>query len=350
MNPRQETPLGPAALARRLRELRERQWPGVRITQGMLAEAFGGSTPLVSGWESTTNASVPPAGRLLAYATIFATRRSVHEGQVRMLPEQDLTDDERAARDALHRELLDLRTAALDPGTRASSGRRHGTWYFPDVKQVRIICGQLSKQPHEYADPASLNYTELLQFADLDALVELFGHIRMENPSSDVRYRLAQALRPDDLTAHLVLIGGLFLNPASRWIGAKINLPVQQQAVAEVADGEVFVVGDDHFLPEVSDDPALGLVEDVGLLVRMSNPNNSNTTLTICNGVLSRGVLGAVRCLTDALVREQNEDYLSSRFAGASQFGVLMRVPVLRGNVATPDLTNPDMRLYEWAA
>jgi hypothetical protein len=350
MHPRQETPLGPAALARRLRELRERQWPGVRITQGMLAEALGGSTPLVSGWESTTNTSVPPAGRLLPYATIFATRRSVKEGRVRVLPEQELTDDERAARDALHRELLDLRTAALDQAAPAPGAKRHGTWYFPDVNPVRLVCGKLSRPSDSYAELLDPNYTELLQYADLDALVELFGHVRMENPSSDVRYRLAEALRPDDLVAHLVLIGGIFLNPASRWIGAKINLPVRQVSVPEVAEGEVFVVDGERFLPEISDDPALGLVEDVGLLVRMSNPNNSATTLTICNGVFSRGVLGAVRTLTDAQLRDQNEAYLASRFADASQVGVLMRVPVLRGNVATPDLTNPDIRLYEWSS
>lgn len=349
-HPRQETPLGPAALARRLRELRERQWPGVRITQGMLAEALGGSTPLVSGWESTTNTSVPPAGRLLAYATVFATRRSVQEGQVHVLPEQELTDDERAARDALHRELLDLRTAALGQAAPAAGSKHHGTWYFPDTNPIRVVCGQLSGLEHEYTDRLNPNYTELLRYADLDALVELLGHVRMENPSSDVRHRLAEALRPDDLVRHLVLIGGVYLNPASRWIGAQINLPVQQVTVPEVKDGEVFVVDGERFMPEVSDDPALGLVEDVGLFVRMRNPNNSATTLTICNGVFSRGVLGAVRVLTDAQLRDQNEAYLAERFAGASQFGVLMKVPVLRGNVATPDLTNPDIRRYEWTA
>jgi Helix-turn-helix domain len=348
MNPRQETPLGPAALARRLRELRERHWPGVRITQGMLAEALGGSTPLVSGWESTTNPSVPPAGRLLAYATIFATPRSMQRGQVRLLPEQELTDDERAARDALHRELLDLRAVAVDRAVPAAAAVRHGTWYFPDVNDVRLVCGKLSGQQHAYVDRLEPNYTELLQFADLDALVELFGHVRMENPSSDVRYRLAEALRPDDLVAHLVLIGGIFLNPASRWIGAKIKLPVRQVKVPELDEGEVFEVDGKRFVPEVSDDEALGLVEDVGLLVRMRNPNNSATTLTICNGVFSRGVLGAVRTLTDAQLRDQNEAYLADRFADASQFGVLMRVPVLRGNVATPDLTKSDIPLYEW--
>jgi hypothetical protein len=350
MNPRQETPLGPAALARRLRELRERHWSGVRITQSMLAEAFGGSTPLVSGWESTANASVPPESRLLAYATIFATRRSLQEGQVRMLPDEELTEDERAARDALHQELLGLRRAAVGASASSVARPRHGSWHFPDLNPIRLVCGKLNLPENEYTDPLRPNYTELLQYADADAMVELFGHVRKENPSSDVRYRLAERLRPDDLVAHLVLIGGIFLNPASRWLGARIRLPVQQTRVPEIEDGEVFVVDGQRFLPDISDDPALGVAEDVGLLVRMTNPNNSATTLTICNGVFSRGVLGAVRCLTDRQLRDQNEAYLASRFADASQFGVLMRVPVLRGNVATPDLTNPDIRLYEWTA
>ncbi len=349
MHPRQETPLGPAVLARRLRELREKRWPGVRITQGMLAEALGGSTPLVSGWESTANSSVPPVSRLLAYATIFATRRSVRDGQVRVLPDEELTDEERAARDVLHEELLELRSAAVGGSAIGAARGRHGSWYFPDANPVRLVCGKLDLPPSDYTDPLRPNYTELLQYADADALVELFGHVRMENPSSDVRYRLSETLRPDDLVAHLVLIGGVFLNPASRWIGAKIKLPVQQTQVPEVDDGEVFAVDGQHFLPDISDDPTLGVVEDVGLLVRMRNPNNSATTLTICNGVFSRGVLGAVRSLTDQQLRDQNEAYLASRFADASQFGVVMRVPVLRGNVATPDLTNPDIRLYEWA-
>ena len=68
MHPRpQETSLGPAALARRLRALRH-QWPGTRVTQGMIAEAVGGSTALISGWENLTNTSVPPADRLRSYA------------------------------------------------------------------------------------------------------------------------------------------------------------------------------------------------------------------------------------------------------------------------------------------
>ena len=48
----------------------------------------------------------------------------------------------------------------------------------------------------EFDDP---NYTELLSYADLDALVELHGHIRAENPAMDVFFKTAPNVVPDDL-------------------------------------------------------------------------------------------------------------------------------------------------------
>ena len=71
-------------------------------------------------------------------------------------------------------------------------------------------------------------------------------------------------------------------------------------------------------------------------------------TLTICNGTYSRGVYGAVRLLTDARVRDANEAYLADRFAGTSEFGLLLRVPVLGGATSTPDLTSDYHRLFVW--
>ena len=38
------------------------------------------------------------------------------------------------------------------------------------------------------------------------------------------------------------------------------------------------------------------LLEDVAMLARLPNPFNALRTLTYCNGIHSRGVLGAVRC------------------------------------------------------
>jgi hypothetical protein len=88
-------------------------------------------------------------------------------------------------------------------------------------------------------------------------------------------------------------------------------------------------------------------MEDVGLLVRMPNPLNSNRTITMCNGIHSRGVLGAVRTLTDAMLRESNEQYIARNFS-ETQFGILMRVTVIEGETLTPDFHTEGTVLYQW--
>jgi hypothetical protein len=69
----------------------------------------------------------------------------------------------------------------------------------------------------------------------------------------------------------------------------------------------------------------------------------------MCNGIHSRGVYGAVRCLTDRRVREANEQYLAERFPNG-RFALLLRVPVVTNETMSPDLTNPTARLFEWPA
>ena len=84
------------------------------------------------------------------------------------------------------------------------------------------------------------------------------------------------------------------------------------------------------------------------IVARLRNPFKINRTLTICNGIFSRGVFGAVRCLTDASVREENERYLADRFPDG-EFAILLRVPVVTNETLSPDLQNPDSRLYRVA-
>ena len=90
------------------------------------------------------------------------------------------------------------------------------------------------------------------------------------------------------------------------------------------------------------------LLEDVGMLARLPNPYNGLRTLTYCNGIHSRGVLGAVRCLTDPDVREDNEQYLEETFPGSDRFVILMRVPVLGGQTVSPSLKNPGTVRFQW--
>lgn len=348
MQPRpQQTQLGSAALARRLRSLRH-QWPGARITQGMLAEALGASNALISGWENLTNPTAPPPPRLRVYATLFATHRSLDGGQLRVLPDNELTEDELAARDELYAELLALRDAAGEPDP------DRGSWHFPDGAPIRLVCGMLPERHRgDYASEDSPNYSQLHRLADPDALVELWGHVRMVNPDSDVRFMFAADMRSDDLTAHVVLIGGLEWNPAARFFAQLADLPVRQVEDENVEDGEVFEIEREgrkrRFLPTfLEGDPALGLIEDVALFARMPNPNFPQRTLTVCNGVFSRGVLGAVRILTDAQLREANEAYLRTRFGDRPEYGLLLRVPVFGREISTPDLSNDYHRLFAW--
>ena len=353
---------GRVALARTLRDLRRDRWPGRTVPQRALAEAFGTAKPLslslISSWENVSNPTVPPIGRLLDYARFFATERSLVDGHGRLLPDDQLDEDERAARQTLYEQLLALRTDSTDGlGATAAPPLRYD-WQYPPGSVIRIICGRLGfdeNSPRNFRHPdtrtESFNYTELLTFANLDALVELFGHIRSVNPENDVQFiREDRYIPPDLLANHLILLGNIRLNQLSEQLSTKAGLPIRQRSDPRFeGEGEIFEVVDGsdkiEYLPRV---PGKSLDEDVGLFARMPNPHNSLTTLTICNGVFTRGAYGAVRILTDDHLRKQNERYLASRFAGASRFAMIMRVPLLMGVVLTPDLQDKKTRLYEW--
>jgi hypothetical protein len=341
-------------LAQRLRQLRTTTWPDVRITQDALAKALGGiAAATVSSWESPTAPKLPPRDRMLAYARFFATRRSVEdESEFKLLPPDVLTEEEEATYQKLEAELLALRDAARKPSTGEAVAVR-GSWHFLDKGPATLICAQLPKvEMASLADPADPNYTELLSYADLDALVELHGHIRAENPTMDVFYKGAPNVSPDDLSGHVILLGGIAWNDVTRRLSAMTQLPVRQVEDSSLASGEIFVAemdGEDQTFGPTWSDPDHQLIEDVGLLARVPNPLNSGRTLTICNGVHSRGVLGAVRSLTDARLRDSNERYISTSFGNNDSFLILMRVPVIEGQTMTPDFHNSDRVLYQWS-
>lgn len=349
------------ALARRLRELRERHWPGRGITQYQLAQALGGGKPLsislISSWENLAKPVVPPLYRLQAYAGFFATQRSCDQEPYRILPIDQLTDDERASYDQLLAELTELRSrATLEPAVwnPAPERQRAGFWHFSDLKTVTIVCAQLPSDLHEgfaYADPGSPDYVALYTYADLDALIELYGHLRAVNPASHVGFKTAPELTPDDFTTHLVLLGGVDWNLVTRDLLDRVELPVSQ--VARHVESEIggFEVrrGDGSatlFAPELDRDGQL--VEDVAHFYRGPNPFNAKRTVTVCNGMFGRGTLGAVRALTDARFRDRNETFVQKYLRQARAFSIVTRISVFNGQVLTPDWTQPETRLHEW--
>lgn len=350
-------PAPPAALqlAQRLRQLRQQRWPDARLTQDKLAKAFSAEENLaaatVSSWESLNSPKIPPRHRLQAYARFFATPRSV-EGAAKLLALEELTQDEKSAYKKLETELLRLRGAASgeSPEEEIAFSR---SWHFADTGPVTFVCAQLpGNQTGPLGEPSNPNYTELQTYADLDSLMELHGHIRSENPMMTVHRRTPPEVEPDDLTGHLVLLGGVVWNEITGRLSEMAKLPVRQVADPRLLSGEIFIAeieGEDHqFWPKWMDGDDGLLAEDVGLLARVPNPLNSSRTLTICNGIHSRGVYGAVRSLTDAQLRESNERYISANFGDSRSFAILMSVQVIKNKAMTPDFNSPGVVLYQW--
>ena len=338
-------------LARRLRSLREQRWPGQAITQKQLGQAFDVSVPLISSWERANDPVLPPQHRLETYAAFFATVRSVERRPFRVLSQ--LTEDEQAVKDSLLAELTELRD-------RAQSGVpfAHNLWQFPLNEDITIVCSELPERlltQRPFTDPEDPDYVALYRYSDLDSLLELHGHIRSINPHNHVQVRSgASSLAADAYTSHLVLLGGVDWNRVTAQVLKRIDLPIRQQERPEDSDTagfEVVVNGAlKTFQPKLR---KIGdreiLEEDVAHFYRSRNPFNQKRTVTICNGIYSRGVLGAVRALTDARFRDRNNAHVLSRFGEQETFSILSRVQVLQGSVVTPDWTDPDDLLHEWA-
>ena len=343
-----------AHLARRLRELRRSGFPDAKLTQAQLARALSGDEPVadstLSSWENTKAPTLPPHSRLRAYALFFATERSL-EGEPHLMPPDELSPYEQQARDELKRELFELR----DDVGRPAPGR---FWRFD--APITVICSDLRKSDEIVLGPLSdednPNYAKLYSFGDLDALFDLYGHLCATNPDIDIPLqRGAEA----DVLNHLVVVGGIAWNDVTRRLNDMLDLPIRQVKDVKIPSGEIFVAEDTsgngkQFLPVWENDkpgtperPGV-LLEDVGMLARLPNPYNTPRTLTYCNGIHGRGVLGAVRCLTDPAVRDDNEQFLEETFPGSDHFVILMRVRVLGGQTISPNLKSPSTVLFRW--
>lgn len=368
-------------LAQRLRSLREERWPERKITQPQLARALGKqrpiSVPLISSWESRTSPVIPPSNRLDAYATFFATDRSVTGGSLRLLRPDELTEAEREARDTLKKELVVLRNNAqrattTSPAATSVANPRYaavpsplatGLWYFPDGAPVTIVCAELPDEmlaDLKYANPKHPDYIKLYRYADLDSLFELYGHVRATNPATQVNLRAANQLTNDDYTTHLVVLGGVDWNFVTLSVLNRLQLPVRQVtdwAANKTPYFEVTVDGkrvqyEPQLNPagtdELPDDPEL--LADVALFARAVNPNDQELTVTVCNGMYGNGTYGAVRALTDVRFRDRNNSYVQENFGDKNEFCVLTRVTIEKNGIAvTPDWTIPGNVLFKWA-
>ena len=336
-------------LSGELRRLRETTWPDLGLSQAQLASAFSAeervASATVSSWESATNPKTPSEARLRAYARFFCTDRSIDGDEPHLIPEADLTAQELDRFRELDEKLHDL----LNP----NEGDLRSLHF--DAGPVVVMCPTMPKELQgSLTNERDPNYTRLGRYGDADALIELFGFLRAENPALEVAHRLTSDVQTDDFSSHIILLGGIGWNTITlRFQRAIKQVPVIQVQVEDLQNGDLFVVqtpeGEKKFYPEFDDfGEGPELIADVGFVARLHNPFKPNRTLTICNGIFSRGVFGAVRCLTDPRVRDGNEQYIAERFPGG-EFAILVRVPVVANETLSPDLTDDASRLYEWS-
>ena len=379
------------SLSERLKGLRS-QVAGTSVTQKQVADALGVSVSLVSSWES--GKAVPGEDRLLAYALLFADDNPGLDGGGSLPDEAELTIPQEERRRQLIGELFALREFAqrgvggTAPGTGALGGR---LWFFPEGARIRIITTPMFQPVLEripYADPWHPNYMAALHDADRDAAMELFGHIRAENPTADVRCLTADKAGRDDLTGFVVVLGQgdtLRLDaPRESVLGyliRRLELPWGTR-VREGGDNEFdseFVVTTDAdgtptycragqppvrtevirpvFLrDETQPGRPRSLVHgypqleyDVAVLARRQNELHLGSTVTIISGIFSRGTYGAVRALTDPVFRVGNEQYLAEHLP-LDNFWMFFHVPIYSGatgglETIPPDLTRPFNRI-----
>jgi hypothetical protein len=326
--------------------------------------------PLVSSWESPANPKVPPESRIEDIATFYASPRSLDGRIGRLLSLDEMTVQEQAERDKLLEELTLLRDAALDAV--GMSSRREtavgvsqeinhplstGPYRFKTGDDITIVCAQLPPEMLKrmpYADPSDPDFIALYRYSELDALMELFGHLRAANPTSRVWLRAAGQLSADDYTGQLISLGGVDWNLATISILDRLQLPVTQVANWQESGGVYFEVAETGGR-KIAHRPVLVeanghevLREDVALFARAVSPFNRKRLVTICNGMYGRGTYGVVRALTDERFRDRNAEYLQETFGNSEAFCLLTRVTVEHGVTLTPDWTLPDTVLFEW--
>ena len=236
---------------------------------------------------------------------MFCTPRSFDGGRVKLVAEADLDHDEQARRRELEDELLALRDAAngtVSPVRHADEELRRlhsGPLFFADGRPITIVCARLPpefRRNMPYVDPAEPDYTESYTYADLDTLLELHGHLRAANPLSLIHIRADDALSADDLTTHLVLLGGVDWNLLTRDLLNRLDVPVSQHQTGSATTRPA-----PRSRCERRRRP--GLRADPGrrpahrgrrALLPGAQPVQPARTVTIFNGMFGRGTYGAV--------------------------------------------------------
>jgi hypothetical protein len=332
-------------LASRLRELRENAFE-VKVTQDQLAAALGQGKPLssaaISTWENGEIDKRPSEARIVQYALIFSTPRSLRPRP--HVPDAAKLDKESRARfEQLRAELSELRDGAEHEARREraepTATEVNEIWHHNRTDKLFVVAPELpAEQTTQFARRDHPNYVRLARYGDLDAFFEMFVALaRMGYANLSHRSANEPSIGSG---RNLVLIGGPSWNGLTRTFMEWLDLPIKQR-LAPPGEDDVFTASDGTDVrPKVLTVPGgdSQVIEDIGFFVRAANPTNPDTDVTICSGVYTHGVLGAVRLFTNPQVAGDNIEAIRKRLNRTTSFAVLVKVKVAQERVVTPRL------------
>lgn len=331
--------------AGRLRALRESTF-ATKLTQDQLASLLGANKPLssaiISGWENGEIDKRPSVSRTEQYALIFSQPAGAHPG-ARAPRLEDLDLRGREAYVQLRDDLLEMRRDAEREAwlERRGPSRRGSSelWHHKRSDKLIVVCSELPPEHlPPFANTTNANYIRLSRYADTDAFFLMYttltalGYENLSHRSGN-----ESAI---DFKQSLIIIGGVAWNRVTRVMMELLDLPYKQQRKPE-GDADIFTMPDGDVAEPVVIEGAPGeevpeVVQDIGLFVRTKNPTNPERDVTLCSGVFTHGVLGAVMAFTDADVAEENETTIRQKLGEVDNFAALFSVKIVAGRVAPP--------------
>ncbi len=225
-------------------------------------------------------------------------------GPPRLLRDDELTEQERERESELYDELLALRERAQSTGPAASVAREQPA---PRASQLDLEHSGRARRSASYVPmrriplltpvTSHLNYSQYARFADLDALLEVFGQVKADNPESWIRILSPASLAADFALNHLIIIGGAAVEKAAPGFTQDVPLPAVQ--IVPLPTG---LPGETHVFRYETEGLEFGssytedgtLTRDIGFIARAPHPIVPDRTVTVVGGITSRGVHGAV--------------------------------------------------------
>jgi hypothetical protein len=231
------------------------------------------------------------------------------------------------------------------PAARIQEELIYQFWFPRETGTIWVVCPQI-RDPGEYADRSSPDYTYLDNLGDTDALLDVMVFLSQYYPKATIEHFSSTDLPEGHTSSNLVVIGGPgspeinneICGEMMREMNAHVTYsPDCEQMIVAASNGEVT----GHFQAEYgnrrkSAEAQTELRRDHGYFARFPNPLNENAAVVLINGIHTAGVVGGARVFSERREALRNFDAVLASDSPHKSFECHFEVLVLNGNVKVP--------------